>query len=77
MSDITYIRLWEKFVYLTVLMDVFTCLIRGWHLGRNLDQSLTLLALEKALAQHKPEIHHSNKGVQYAATAYSNKDVQA
>lgn len=69
--DITYIRLLEEFVYLAVLMDVFTRAIRGWHLGRSLDQSLTLRALEQALAQHTPEIHHSDQGVQYAATAYT------
>ena len=70
-SDITYIGLREEFVYLAVLMDVFTRCIRGWHLGRSLDQSLTLRALEHALAQYTPEIHHSDQGVQYAATAYT------
>ena len=56
---------------LSVIMDVFTRCIRGWHLGRSLDQSLTLRALEQALAHHTPEIHHSDQGVQYAATAYT------
>ncbi len=70
-SDITSIRLLEEFVYLAVLMDVFTRCIRGWHLGRSLDQSLTLRALEQALAHHAPEIHYSDQGVQYAATAYT------
>jgi putative transposase len=46
------------------------CGIHGWHLSRHLDQSLTLTALRLALAQHRPEIHHSDQGVQYAATAY-------
>jgi len=70
-SDITSIGLREEFVYLAVLMDVFTRCIRGWHLGRSLDQSLTLRALERALAHATPEIHHSDQGVQYAATAYT------
>src|SRR6266700_6713406 len=70
-SDITYIRLRQDFVYLAVLMDVFTRGIRGWHLGRSLDQSLTLRALEQALAHHTPEIHHSDQGEQYAATVYT------
>ena len=69
-ADITYIRLGQGFVYLAVLMDVFTRAIRGWHLGRSLDQELTLTALKKALAHGRPEIHHSDQGVQYAATAY-------
>ena len=71
-SDITYIRLRNEFVYLAVIMDVFTRGIRGWHLGRSLDQTLTLLALRRALAHHQaPEIHHSDQGVQYASTAYT------
>jgi putative transposase len=69
-ADITYIRLRRDFVYLAVLMDVFTRSIRGWHLGRSLEQELTLAALDKALADRTPEIHHSDQGVQYAATAY-------
>lgn len=70
-ADITYIRLKNEFVYLAVLMDVFTRAIRGWHLGRFLDQSLTLEALCKALETHCPEIHHSDQGVQYAALEYT------
>jgi len=72
-GDITYIRLKRDFVYLAVLMDVFTRLIRGWELGRSLDQSLTRTALEHGLAQHWPEIHHSDQGVQYAATDYVDR----
>jgi putative transposase len=69
-SDITYIRLREEFVYLAVLMDVYTRCIRGWHLSRHLDQALTLTALRRALVRQQPDIHHSDQGVQYAATAY-------
>lgn len=70
-ADITYVRLGREFVYLAVLMDVFTRNIRGWHLGRSLDQELTLTALQKALAERRPEIHHSDQGLQYAATDYT------
>jgi transposase InsO family protein len=69
-ADITYIRLRKEFVYLAVLMDMHTRCIRGWHLGRGLDQELTLTALRRAYEQGRPEIHHSDQGVQYAATAY-------
>jgi putative transposase len=69
-ADITYIRLQKEFVYLAVLMDVFTRCIRGWHLDWSLDQSLTQEALCKALETHCPEIHHSDQGVQYAANRY-------
>jgi transposase InsO family protein len=72
-ADITYIRLRQEFVYLAIFMDVFTRLIRGWHLGRDLDHGLTLAALERALVVAVPEVHHSDQGVQYAATAYVNR----
>jgi putative transposase len=70
-SDITYVRLHQNFVYLAVIMDVFTRRIRGWHLRHSLDQELTLTALRKALATAEPEIHHSDQGVQYAASSYT------
>lgn len=69
-SDITYIRLHREFIYLAVVMDVFTRSIRGWNLSRSLGQELTLIALERALVQHRPQIHHSDQGIQYAAPAY-------
>lgn len=63
-GDITYIRLHQEFVDLAGLMDVFTRSIRGWHLARSMDQSLTLSVLQKGLEKGRPEIHHSDQGVQ-------------
>ena len=71
-SDITYIRLKREFIYLAVIMDMFTRSIRGWQLCRSLDQQLTLTALKRALSDHVPLIHHSDQGGQYAATAYTD-----
>ena len=71
-SDITYIRLGRGFVFLAVIMDVFTRTIRGWNLGRNLDVDLTLSALRNALSLCIPETHHSDQGIQYAAQAYTD-----
>jgi len=71
--DITYIRLGVGFVYLAIVMDVFTRIIRGWALRKELDQDLTLAALNMALGDHVPEIHHSDQGVQYAAHAYVDR----
>jgi putative transposase len=51
-------------------MDVFTRLIRGWGIGSGLGVELTLQALHRALARGSPEIHHSDQGLQYAATDY-------
>lgn len=80
-SDITYIQLPWEVVYLAILMDVFTRIIRGWHLSRNIDQQLTLTALLKAFESgRQPDIHHSDRGKQYRADAYiqqlKDRDVQ-
>jgi len=79
-SDLTYIKLGSGFVYLSVILDLFTRSIRGWHLSRSLGGEAPLLALKKALdlgdrcaAHHGgrcPQIHHSDQGVQYAADDY-------
>lgn len=68
--DLTYVRLGNGFVYLAVIMDVFTRAIRGWSLSRDLDTNLTLAALHGALTLCIPEIHHSDQGIQYAAQEY-------
>ena len=69
-GDITYVRLKGHFVYVALLMDVFTRMIRAWHMSRHLTQSLTFTPLETALRQSVPEIHHSDQGVQYLSNAY-------
>jgi len=69
-ADIAYIRLRHQFVYLAIILDVFTRSLRGWHLGRTLSSDLALTALDRALAWHEPEIQHSDQDVQYAAQDY-------
>ena len=69
-GDITYVRLKGHFIYVCLLMDVFTRMIRGWQISQHLTQSLTLKPLETALGQSVPEIHHSDQGVQYLSNAY-------
>ena len=71
-ADITYVRLLWEWVYLAVIMDVYTRAIRGWQLSRSLDKQLTLTALRCALAERVPTIHHSDQGSQYAATDYTD-----
>lgn len=71
-ADITYVRLAHDFVYLAVIMDVFTRCVRGWHLSRSLDRELTLTALRRALVDHVPAIHHSDQGWQYACGDYTD-----
>jgi putative transposase len=72
-ADITYIRLEVEFVYLAVILDAFSRRAIGWALDRTLEASLTLEALRMALRRRRPQpglVHHSDRGVQYAATAY-------
>jgi transposase InsO family protein len=71
-ADSTSVRLQQDFVYLAVLMDVYTRAIRGWELSGSLEQTLTLTALNRAVVVgHQPGIHHSDQGAQYAALAYT------
>src|SRR3954469_14018152 len=54
-------------------MDVFTRRIRGWEMGRGLDQGLTLAVLRRAMRRgRRPEVHHPDQGLQDAATAYTD-----
>src|SRR3989344_4452189 len=63
-SDITYIRMLEGFVYLAAIMDMFSRKCVGWSLGRDIDTLLTLDALKMALEKRERIglsnlIHHS------------------
>jgi putative transposase len=72
-ADITYIHLPRQFVYLAAILDAYSRYCVGWHLSATIDTQLTLQALEMALARRPVApgwIHHSDRGVQYAATAY-------
>jgi transposase InsO family protein len=73
-GDITYLPLrGGGFCYLAGLMDLFTRDIVGWSLADNMKEPLTLAALRKAIAARQPKtglVHHSDRGGQYAGTAY-------
>ena len=72
-ADITYIHLLVCFVYLAVILDIYSRKAIGYALSRNLDTKLTLSALRMAIDQRKPPpgcIHHSDRGVQYASKDY-------
>jgi len=64
----------QGFVYLAVVMDVYTRAIRGWNLSRSLDVSLTLKALRRGLVDRLPEIRHSDQGIQYAPPDHAEND---
>jgi putative transposase len=69
-ADITYVRLRRGYVYLAIVLDVYTRSIRGWCLDSSLGSDLAMTALRQALQSRRPELHHSDQGVQYAATGY-------
>lgn len=72
-ADITYLRLGREFVYLAVVLDVFSRRVVGWALARSLQTALPLAALNKALADRQPGrgvVHHSDRGTQYAGNEY-------
>ncbi len=72
-ADITYIRLREQFLYLAVVLDAFSRRVVGWAVDDSLHAPLVLAALRKAIAERKPAaglVHHSDRGMQYAAQEY-------
>jgi len=72
-SDITYIRIDDSFVYLTLIMDLFSRKIVGYHCGDSLEAIGCIEALKKAIrdlpAKQYP-IHHSDRGCQYCCHEY-------
>jgi len=72
-ADISYIRTREGWLYLAVLMDLFSRMIVGWALRERLTASLAIDALRMALQCRQPPLsllHHSDRGSQYASEAY-------
>jgi transposase InsO family protein len=73
-ADITYIPLGNNtFLYLALLMDLFSRRVIGWRLARHMTEELILDALHQAIRSRQPPagvIHHSDRGGQYAGTAY-------
>ena len=73
LSDITYIRIRTGFVYLAAILDAYSRKVIGYAVSGGLDTSLTLEALERAVARRQigpGVIHHSDQGVQYASGEY-------
>ena len=72
-ADITYIRLPTGFAYLAAILDAYSRRCVGWQLSQCIDTNLTLAALDMALSARRINpglVHHSDRGVQYASSAY-------
>ena len=72
-TDITYIRISNGFIFLAVVIDLYSRRVIGWALSKKIDRYLTLDALKMAILRRKPPggvIHHSDRGVQYLCDDY-------
>lgn len=75
-ADITYLRTWEGWLYLAVVVDCYSRKVVGWALEDNLRAELVVDALEQALARRQPIgglIHHSDQGSQYVSLAFGQR----
>ncbi len=74
-SDITYIWTGQGWLYLAVVMDLYSRRIIGWSMSRRINRHLVLSALNMALDQRRPQsdlIHHSDRGVQYLSDDFQD-----
>jgi len=72
-TDITYIRIENGFVFLAVVIDLYSRKVIGYDVSKRIDAELTISALRMAIQRRKPPqgvIHHSDRGVQYLCDAY-------
>ena len=72
-SDITYVRLPTGFCYVAIVLDVFTKHVVGWSIALHMEKELVCEALEMALKEGTPTLHHSDRGGQYCAHEYVKK----
>lgn len=72
-ADLTYIRIGNGFVYLAIILDLYSRKVIGWHVSKRIDGELAVAALNMAIERRKPRegcIHHSDRGVQYLCKDY-------
>lgn len=74
-ADITYVPTWAGFLYLAVVIDVWSRRVVGWAMAGHLRTELVLQALNMAIWQRRPEgvIHHSDQGSQYTSVAFGSR----
>lgn len=73
LADITYIPTNEGWLYLAVVLDLFSRRVVGWSMRETMTQELTITALQMAITNRRPGpglVHHADRGSQYAARAY-------
>ena len=73
-SDITYIRTWEGWLYLAIILDAYSRKVVGWAIADHLRTELATASLQMALTSRRPSpglIHHSDRGSQYTSATYA------
>ena len=73
LADLTYIWTAQGWLYLAVVLDLYTRRVVGWAMADHPRHELTLAALDMAIVQQRPApglVHHADRGVQYAAHGY-------
>jgi putative transposase len=78
-ADMTYIPTWSGWLYLAMVMDVYSRKIVGWAMDTNMRTELILEALQMAVTQRQPSgvIHHSDRGSQYTSYAFGKRCQEA
>ncbi len=72
-SDITYLRTKEGWLYLAAVLDIYSRKIVGWAMDKHMEETLVASALQMATTQRRPQegvLHNSDQGSQYAAQDY-------
>lgn len=74
-ADVTYIPTWAGFLYLAIVLDVFSRKVIGWAIENHLRTELVMAALNAAVAQRRPElvVFHSDHGCQYTSYAFGKR----
>jgi putative transposase len=74
-ADITYVPTWAGFIFLAIVLDVWSRRIVGWAIGEQMTAELVLAALHMAIAQRRPSdvIHHSDQGSQYTSIEFGRR----
>jgi len=74
-ADITYVPTWSGFLYLAVVLDVFSRRVVGWAMADHMRKELVIAALDMAIFRRKPlaVVHHSDQGSQYTSIAFAER----
>jgi putative transposase len=75
-ADITYLRTWEGWIYLSLVLDTYSRKVVGWSMSNNLKTELVLDALNMAIYTRQPSpglIYHSDRGSQYTSVEFGSR----